>query len=147
MPPNGRSSPRSKAATRCPDNIGAGALQKLAVSDRVETDTTFLDAFTTTDRAVAIARGQQFNQKAIFDLSVYEEIPTGGTGIAPENMPSIEERLSILFPPGYVPEQRYAEPTQKIQGAPTGERGAPAEAEGAVAGGAQRGAARGGRRS
>ena len=101
-----------------------------------ETDTTFLDiAFTTTDRAEAIALGTQFNQKAIFSLSNYEEIPIGGTGIAPENLPSVAERLGILFPSGDV--TPYAE-TAPAQGAPSA-RGAPAPAQEALAGRAEGG--------
>ena len=104
-----------------------------------ETDTTFLDvAFTTTDRAEAIRLGNRFNQKAVFDLSTYTDIPLEGTGIAPENLPSIAERIGVLFQPGY-DVGRHAEPTTtQAQGAPSAP-GAPAPAQGTVAGGAQGG--------
>ena len=100
-----------------------------------ETDTTFIDvSFTTTDRAAAIAFGEAFNQKAIFDLKALEEINTGGTGVAPENLPSIAERLGILFPPGYDVGRSVEPTTQKAPAGPPGTAYGPAEE--AVPGGA-----------
>jgi hypothetical protein len=100
-----------------------------------ETNTTFLDvAFTTRDREVAVVLGTQFNQKAIFDLNVMEEIPLGGTGLALERLPSVQERLGIMSSLSYVPpDARTAQET--VAGAP----GAPAPAPEGVAGGAQGG--------
>jgi hypothetical protein len=90
-----------------------------------ETDTTFLDiSFTTTDRERAIELGRQFNQKAIYDLNALEEIPTGGTGEALAGLPSIEERLGILFQPGYISAPYAGEQAQATPAA----RGTPAKA-------------------
>jgi len=101
-----------------------------------ESDTTFIDvAFTTTDRAQAIALGQQFNQKAIFDLNAMSEIATGGTGTAEGGLPSIEERLGMASPVGYVPSREAAQaapvpaaPAPAEGGLPRGEEGGLPEA-------------------
>lgn len=45
------------------------------------------------DRDAAIALGKQYNQKAVFDLSALEEIPTGGTGEVIEGLPPEAKRL------------------------------------------------------
>lgn len=47
----------------------------------------YLDvSITTADKAKAVKLGQELNQKAIFDLSKFEEIPTGGTGKPPKGL-------------------------------------------------------------
>ena len=53
-------------------------------------------AGTVKDKETAIKLGKKFNQKAIFDLSKFEEIPTGGTGEAIKNMPSLKSRANYL---------------------------------------------------
>lgn len=60
------------------------------------TDTTYLDLSVRvplTEKKKAIQLAKQYNQKAIFDLSTFEEIDTGGTGEVKGTLPSIEERL------------------------------------------------------
>lgn len=58
---------------------------------------TYLDvSCVTSDREVAIAAAQKANQIAIFDLSTFDEIATGGTGTA-EGLPSGAARLPYLF--------------------------------------------------
>jgi hypothetical protein len=58
---------------------------------------TYLDiSATIPDRQQAIELGRQYNQIAIFDLSTFEEIDTGGTGEAIENVPPPTERLPKL---------------------------------------------------
>jgi hypothetical protein len=59
---------------------------------------TYLDVTATLpDRAKAVELGQKFNQKAVFDLSNFEIIETGGTGEAEASMPSIKERMDIII--------------------------------------------------
>ena len=98
-----------------------------------ETDTTFLDiSFTITNRETAIALGQRFNQKAIFDLNALEEIPTGGTGTALADLPSVAERLGILAPASYTFPSREGA-AQATAAAP----GPPVETAGGVPAGAE----------
>jgi len=59
-----------------------------------ENGLTYLDlSATLPDREEAIELGRQYNQIAIFDLSTFEEIETGGTGEAIEDLPPAGERL------------------------------------------------------
>src|SRR4029077_6983190 len=58
--------------------------------------TVFDLVFTTNNRERAIAFGARYNQKAIFDLGNFEEIPTGGTGEMVEGLPPIAERLASI---------------------------------------------------
>jgi hypothetical protein len=62
-----------------------------------ESGLTYLDVSATIpDRQQAIELGQQYNQIAIFDLSTFEEISTGGTGEQIEDLPPPTERLPEL---------------------------------------------------
>ncbi|HKV81809.1 MAG TPA: hypothetical protein VJP02_26920 [Candidatus Sulfotelmatobacter sp.] len=47
----------------------------------------------TNDLVLARRLGKQYNQKCIFDLLKAREIPTGGTGEAPNDLPPAPERL------------------------------------------------------
>jgi hypothetical protein len=59
---------------------------------------TYLDVTATLpDRGKAVGLGQTFNQKAVFDLSNFETIETGGTGEAEASMPSIKERMDTII--------------------------------------------------
>jgi hypothetical protein len=59
---------------------------------------TYLDVTATLpDRSKAVELGQKFNQKAVFDLSNFETIETGGTGEAEAPMPSIKERMDTII--------------------------------------------------
>jgi len=53
-------------------------------------------AGTVKDKNTAIKLGKKFNQKAIFDLSKFEEIPTGGTGESVKGLPDINNRMKLL---------------------------------------------------
>ena len=62
-----------------------------------DSNTTYLDISVTVrsfDKALKLA--QSFNQKAIFDLMKMQEVPTGGTGEAVENMPPVLERVKLM---------------------------------------------------
>jgi len=62
-----------------------------------ESGMTYLDiSATIPDRQQAIELAQRYNQIAIFDLSTFEEIGTGGTGEAIEDLPPPSERLPEL---------------------------------------------------
>jgi hypothetical protein len=59
---------------------------------------TYLDVTATLpDRTKAVELGEKFNQKAVFDLSNFETIETGGTGEAEASMPSIKERMDTII--------------------------------------------------
>lgn len=53
----------------------------------------YLDVSVVAPREEAIALGKQYNQKAVFDLEKFEEIPTGGTGDPIEGLPAEVDRL------------------------------------------------------
>ena len=58
---------------------------------------TYLDVSTALpDRAQALALGQQYNQRSVFDLAQMTNIDLGGTGEIPANLPSIEQRLPSI---------------------------------------------------
>ena len=65
-----------------------------------ENNITYLDvsvAVPANKREEAIKLGKQYNQKAIFDLTTFEDIPTGGTGEAiVEGAQTIDERLQTI---------------------------------------------------
>lgn len=62
-----------------------------------ESGMTYLDiSATLPDEQRAIELGREYNQIAIFNLSTFEEIDTGGTGEAIEDLPPPTERLPEL---------------------------------------------------
>jgi hypothetical protein len=73
---------------------------KLSIGTWFDTDAgrTYLDVTATLpDRSKAVELGKKFNQKAVFDLSNFEPIETGGTGDAEASMPSIKERMDTIL--------------------------------------------------
>lgn len=62
-----------------------------------ETGSIYLDISTVTNNLNAAKKlGKEFNQKAIFDLLEMKDIPTGGTGEAIGQLPSINNRLKVI---------------------------------------------------
>jgi len=60
---------------------------------------TYLDVVVTIDDYdTAFALGKRYNQKAIFNLKTFQEVPTGGTGIALPGMPPVMARLHDFHP-------------------------------------------------
>lgn len=63
-----------------------------------ETGETALDLVATPrDQETAIAWAKQWNQKAIFNLKDFVEIPTGGTGFDLGNLPPLLDRLRVIY--------------------------------------------------
>lgn len=63
-----------------------------------ETGETALDLVATPrDQETAIRWGKAFNQKAVFDLKNFVEIPTGGTGLDPGSLPPLLDRLRVIY--------------------------------------------------
>jgi hypothetical protein len=60
------------------------------------------------NRHLAVELGKRYNQRAIFDLGKMAEIPTGGTGAAPRDMPEPAKRL----PAPAFGDEGYAEPSK-----------------------------------
>jgi hypothetical protein len=90
------------------------------------TPTTYLDITSTVpDRALAeyLAGPERANQKAIFDLSKFEEIPTGGSGEPALGLPPVEDRLRLLsdqFKQSQPPPAPPAEPGSWKRARPAG---------------------------
>ena len=57
---------------------------------------TYIDAVVTTNKDEALKLGKKYNQKAIFGLKNFDEIPTGGTGESIDGLGKIEDRIKSL---------------------------------------------------
>lgn len=69
-----------------------------------------LDIVATLPEKQAVKLGRKYNQKAVFHLGRFEEIPTGGTGKALDTMPPIADRLRTLEQLAFRAERRSIEP-------------------------------------
>ena len=61
-----------------------------------QSNQTYLDVSAVVEKEVAIDLGKQYNQKAVFDLELLEEVETGGTGEAVGDLKPLQERVKDI---------------------------------------------------
>ena len=61
-----------------------------------QSNQTYLDVSAVVEKEVAIDLGKQYNQKAVFDLELLEEVETGGTGEVVGDLKPLQERVKDI---------------------------------------------------
>jgi len=77
-------------------NIDAFRVATLAVGTWFDGTTTWVDlSAVVPNKRLAIRLGRKYNQVAVWDLKRGVEVPCGGDGSAPANLPPAGERLAV----------------------------------------------------